>query len=247
MSVFLTCPDFGWRLPAFACDGNWGGSAADFRRVMDLEPHNSLPYLFYPPFLAICGQLEEARRLARYALSLDPLSAVVHFRLGLSELYAGHLPAAIASFEAGIQQHAQFPLNYFHQAIALAFVGDRDAAIRRADEADALAGSNPMVLASRGFVLAQCGLRDGAEAIARQLEMLCAGRLISPLLPAIVFSGLNDLDRAASMLRLALDRKSFFLLPYLSSPLLASLHRWDGLADVLNLVNCPVPLPPITA
>jgi TolB-like protein len=63
------------------CQGDWAGAAADYRRAIDLEPHSVAAYLYYVPYLAICGDLEEAQRMTRFAMSLDPLSPIVHHRL----------------------------------------------------------------------------------------------------------------------------------------------------------------------
>src|SRR5262249_11928323 len=157
------------------------------------EPHNVTPFHFYPVLPAMRGDLVEAHRLIAYALRLDPLSPVLHSRVGITAMIAGSIRQAITAFDDAIAQHPHFSINHVHQAMALAYVGEYDAALRRLDEAERLAASHPMIVATRGYVLGHSGQREAALTIARHLDALCSQHLVSPWLLAFIYCGMNDL------------------------------------------------------
>jgi len=230
----------------FCFQADWPGALDELSRAVEREPHNVLPYAFYTLALTMAGRHDDAFEATRQALRLDPLSPVLHSRFGVADLHCGRPREAIESFQDAIEQNPEFVFNYYHQAMALASVGQTDAALVRIGEAEVRSPSNPIILATKGYVLARAGSDAAAAEIASRLESLSAKGLISPILLAFVYCGGSDLARAAEMVRLALRRKSYSLLPYLANSMMEPLRQWEGFPALLSAARLPVTLVPET-
>jgi TolB-like protein/Flp pilus assembly protein TadD len=217
--------------------GNWAGALDLFRQAVEAEPHNVSPYAFYALALVLAGRLEDAYEATRKGLRLDPLSPILYARFGILPLYCGQPLEAVDAFDDAIERYPEFAPNYYHQAMALASVGQTTRALQRIGEAETRSVSNPVIVATKGYVLARHGSAAGAMEIAGQLKSLVDQDLVSPLLPAFVYCGNNDVDRAVDAVRAAVGRKNYCMLPYLASSMMAPLRRWDGLSTLLGSVR----------
>jgi tetratricopeptide (TPR) repeat protein len=77
-------------------DYDWAGANASFQRAVELEPGNPEGVGLAAGSAAELGRFDEAVKLARRAVDLDPLNADSWDSLGNIEFYAGQLDQAAA-------------------------------------------------------------------------------------------------------------------------------------------------------
>jgi serine/threonine protein kinase/Flp pilus assembly protein TadD len=85
----------GWVCVGFTYE--WDKAGASFRRAFALEPSSSRALSSLANYQGIMGYLDEAVRLAREAVVLDPLSPTMHRICGRIESWAGFWDDAIAT------------------------------------------------------------------------------------------------------------------------------------------------------
>lgn len=116
---------------------------------------------------ALChqtGRQEEAVRLMRQALAIDPSQASVHSNLGHALVASGALDDAIASFERAGAISPGDPGAPFHRGLALLARGRAAEALESFDRTLVLKPGDPAVLCNRGNALQ--ALKRHAEALA---------------------------------------------------------------------------------
>jgi TolB-like protein len=84
-------------------DFDWAGADASFQRAIALEPGNSENVVLAAESVAMLGRFDEALRLNRQAVDLDPLNAASWDGLGETEYYIGQLEVAAADFKKALE------------------------------------------------------------------------------------------------------------------------------------------------
>ncbi len=93
---------------------------AEWRRIRDLMPHDSISHFFLGRLLSRQGQLAEAEASLRTAVELKPSDTEGWFQLG-SVLYAEKkFPEALASFNRALAQRPRDPETIYRQGKVLA-------------------------------------------------------------------------------------------------------------------------------
>ena len=123
--------------------------------------------------------------IAQYqkTLEIDPDFWVAHHYLGLAYAKKGMYEEAISELRNSLHSPGSGPL--------------KEGAVE----------NDPEVAASLGFAYASAGRRAEAEAILSRLKALSQRRYVSGLYMAIVYTGLNDKDRAVEYLNKAYDNR----------------------------------------
>ena len=63
-------------------DWNFTGAEKEFRKTLELNPNYSTGHQWYGEFLSLEGRHPEAIRQIEIAVTLDPLSAIIHHQAG---------------------------------------------------------------------------------------------------------------------------------------------------------------------
>ena len=88
---------------------DWAGAEAEFQKVLKLEPGNA-DVLRTIGFLYRCiGRFDEAIRLSKQSITLDPVQAITYFNFGQLLYHANHLEEAIVSYKKVLELNPQFP------------------------------------------------------------------------------------------------------------------------------------------
>jgi TolB-like protein/Flp pilus assembly protein TadD len=218
-------------------EGGFSDSLRLLQTAVEAEPSNLWCCSLYIAALMAAGTREDALRMTRHALQLDPLSPVFRFRLAVLEDYCGFPSEAIDLFQDAIEADPDFSLNYYHQAMALTATGQHQGALSRLELAIEKFGGSPMMLAVKGHVLAKLGQDAAAEAILARLACLSSDGLVSPLLAAFVHTGRNDMEAAAKAVRESVAQGGYCLVPYLVISMMAPLRAWHGWQELSDLVH----------
>ena len=88
---------------------DWVGAEAEFQKALNLEPGNA-DVLRIIGILSRCiGRFDEAIRLTKQSIALDPVKGIAYFNFGQLLYYANHLEEAIVSYKKVLELNPQFP------------------------------------------------------------------------------------------------------------------------------------------
>jgi len=186
--------------------GQLGGAAAEFRKVLELEPNyvqaTKRAYFGLGSVLVKKGQLNEAIKLFETVLKLDPVSGPAHNGIASALHRGGRLAEAVAEYERAVELRPESAGILSNLAWMLATCGDPSLrngprALAVAERADRLSGNaNPRVLRSLAAAYAEVeqfgqaaktarralelSLQDGessfTKALRREISLFDAGR-----------------------------------------------------------------------
>jgi TolB-like protein/Flp pilus assembly protein TadD len=146
---------------------NWAAADREFRRALELNPHYITAHQWYAIFLAEQGRDADAVRHAEEAVSIDPLSGLMHQTLGLVQYYGRRHDRAAAAERRALELTPDAPLARGFLARALLAQNAPREAIEVC-ERDASTG-NIEILTTLGVAYLHAGARERAEAVRTQL------------------------------------------------------------------------------
>ncbi len=221
-------------------DWDWSGAEQDFRRAIELDPSDSWARQTYAMLLSLTGRLDEALVELTRAYQRDPLSPYVVVMLGDLHYWRGEIAEARARWDEALE----FNAGYLVLHNSMVPVSCRDGApgemIAILERASAGAPDDPVVTADLGYCYAVAGRHDEARALLRRLEELGDRTYVSPMSPAMVHAGLDDVDAAFEALEQAYRDRAFFL-PYvgLDAPY-ETLRSDPRFAELLGRLDLPL-------
>lgn len=200
-----------------AFDWDWLGAEADFKRALDLNPRYPTAHQWYASYLVQMGKFDQAKQEIEQAQQLDPLSPIISSNAGLYSYFEHRYDDAIAQYKKTLEIDPGFWVAHHYLGLAYAKKGMHDQAIAELRNSLHSPGTGPLkegaveedpeVAASLGFAYASAGHRAEAEAILERLKALSQSRYVSGLYLAIVYTGLNEKDRAVDYLNKAYESR----------------------------------------
>jgi eukaryotic-like serine/threonine-protein kinase len=194
----------------------WDDAAREFRRALQLNPRHTTALQWSGEQEAKLGRPEEAERMLRSAVALDPLSAVAHVNLGLVLWLGGNVPAALAQFEHTAQLDPGFTIAHVFLMRARLAAGDVEGAVQSAREWATLSGE-----ATPDEMAAYVRATAAGEADSVTHALLDRWEQVPNRLPDVVLSAAltGQTDRALGALERAFQQRS----PHMSA---ARAGRW---------------------
>lgn len=200
-----------------AFDWDWRGAEADFKRALELDARYPTAHQWYASYLVQMGKFDQAKQEIEQAQQLDPLSPIINSNAGLYSYFEHRYDDAIAQYKKTLELDPGFWVAHHYLGLAYAKKGMPDQAIGELRNSLHSPGTGPLregaveedpeVAASLGFAYASAGHRAEAEAILERLKALSQRRYVSGLYLAIVYTGLNDRDRAVEYLNKAYESR----------------------------------------
>lgn len=200
-----------------AFDWDWYGAEADFQKALELNPRYPTAHQWYASFLVQMGHFDRARQEIEYAQQLDPLSPIISSNAGFYSYFQHRYDEAIQQYQKTLEIDPQFWVAHHYLGLAYAKKGMHREAI---EELRLLLGSpgsgplregsveeDPEVAASLGYVYANAGQAEPAQAILERLKKLAQQRYVSPLYMAIIATGLKNNDTAIEYLSSAFNNR----------------------------------------
>ena len=186
-------------------DLDWDAADRAFSRSLALAPSYSCAHEDRAMFLAFMGRRAESLAEVEKSKQVDPTATwvelAVYFQLRDWERVV----------EAGVREAASDPNEWtVHANLGAGYegTGKLPEAIAEYQKAIDLSDGNVDAIASLGHAYALVGNRVGAEKILRELEQKVMKAQASPYLPATIYAGLGNKDRAFELLEEAYRDKS---------------------------------------
>jgi TolB-like protein/Tfp pilus assembly protein PilF len=228
-------------LAAIISDHYWQWADADqhYRRAIELAPNDALNLRSYAFYLAYTGRPLEALPLAEQARRLDPVSPNARMILGTVLYLARRFDDAVHEFEETLDLDQDAALARALLGVTYISKGMPDRAVAEAQTARA-STTRPDVVAFQGYILARAGRTREAQATIEDLHRLAMPRSPSPFLVALVYTGLEDNDRAFEWLTKAADARAWEMPALKASPIFDELRSDSRFQAVLNRVGLPL-------
>ena len=198
-----------------AYDWDWLGAEADLKRGLELNPKYPTAHQWYASYLVQMGKFDLAKKEIEQAQQLDPLSPIISSNAGLYSYFEHRYDDAIAQYQKTLEIDPSFWVAHHYLGLAYAKKGMNEEAINELRNSLYSPGTGPLkegsvendpeVAASLGFAYGLAGRPKEAEAILTRLQALSRRRYVSGLYLAIVYTGLNDKDRAIEYLNKAYE------------------------------------------
>jgi serine/threonine-protein kinase len=220
----------------FWFEWDWATAEREWKRANELDP--SYP-VYYPPYLAAMGRLEEAVKTQEALQQRTPLDLNMNLDLALILCQAGRYDQSIEQTRKALELDPDFWWSY--QALGLAYEGKKQypEAIDALKKAARLADTNPSSLGYLGYVYAAAGKKAEAQEVLEELNELAKQRYVSPYYMACVYAGLNDKDQAFAWLERAYQERSFFMALLKTEAVLDNLRPDPRFKDLLKRMNLP--------
>jgi adenylate cyclase len=183
---------------------DFNGSEKELDRAVALNPNLALAYDQYGWTFVCLGRFDEAVANEKKAIQLDPLNTLPNTDLAWFFYLARRYDEATAQIRTTLELD---PNNAFaHLVLGWCLIGQGKIAEARAEFQKAITLDDlPWYRGSLGYTCAVVGDRAQAEQTLRELEELSKHRYVSPAIPATVYLGLGERDKAFNWLEKAFE------------------------------------------
>ncbi len=218
---------------------DWSGADSGFRRTLALNHNHAEAIEQYALLLAALGRVDEAIRLGRRALELNPLSLITNLNVGYTCWVVGRYDLLREQGEKLLEFSPNFHGGYWLIAVEQWRTGKYEQAISTYQTAVSLS-AGPLALAYLGYLYGLVGKQDEAQKVFKQLEELSVLRHLLPFELALVNVGLGELDRAFELLEKAYEQRAGILVwfKYISA-MMPGFKDDPRLADLLRRIGLP--------
>ena len=218
----------------FFMEWDWDGAEKEFKRALELNPHEPLSLLLYPDVLLIKGRSEEAVAVSKTAFDLDPLSARTGKALAHTYYFAGKYDQALEQSRKVLEL---FP-NYHLISLGPVYEqkGMYDEAIEGYLQTEKRSGLPEASVTSLRNAYAKSGWQGYWS---QRLALIKTEKQsVSPVFVASLYARLGDKDKAIEYLQRAYDLRDMLLMFIKVDPVWTSLHsdpRFTALLQRLRL------------
>ena len=171
-------------------------------------------------------------------MQIDPLSLNVLTNIGWALYIAGRNDEALIQVRQVIDRDPTFARAYLNLGEILLEQGKAEEAIRAYKNIKELS-QDPLADMALGHAYAVAGQRAEAEKIVADLEERVRRKEVSSFLPAVVYAGLNDKDKAFYWLERAYQERSNWLTLIKVGRRLKSLRGDPRFEDLIKRVGFP--------
>jgi serine/threonine-protein kinase len=219
-------------------DLDWVGAEKEFKRALELKSSYVMAHEWYAEYLAALGRHDEALVAIKRAQQLDPLSVPVNRAVGWVVYFSRNYDQAIEELRKTLGMDPNFlgaRLVLWWALVAKGAHEEAIADIRKEVERPGLRTMKKLML---GYACAVAGRLEEAGGILWELEAKLAGENRLALLSALLFTAMDDKDRAFEQLERAYQIREpglvFLRVAPWADPLRSD-RRYAGLVERLGL------------
>jgi TolB-like protein/tetratricopeptide (TPR) repeat protein len=217
---------------------DWTGAEQEWHQAISLDPDYATAHQWYAVhYLTPTGRLEEARREARRAQQLDPLSPVFNAFVGATLLFSRRPDEAIEECRKTIDLYPEFGVGHWYLGRAYLQKGRRPEAVAELSEAVRLSGGSPLMLGTLASAHAAAGEARQARQIVDELVRLRRDHYASAVSLAVAHAALGDREEALRWLDEAAAERAFHLVYLTVWPELDGLRAEPRFAAMVRRVG----------
>ena len=214
-------------------DYDWAGADASYQRAVALEPGNPEGVRMAASLATNFGRFDEALRLARRAIDLDPLNAISWDVLGDTEFYMGQLNQAAADYKKALELHPDASADPTMLSLTDLMRG------RAQDALPEVEGVHYAPIRAFLYALTYYELGRKNESDAALNELITKYYASNAFEIANVYAFRNQTDKAFEWLDRAYAQRDPSMSQTKVNPLLKKLHHDPRFAALLKKLNLP--------
>ena len=223
----------------FYYEWDWAAAEQEFRTAIALDSNYALGYDWYAYYLTAMKRYDEAMVMLKKAASLDPLSAAITTDMGFSAYYGGHYETATRELQTAVQMNAKFALAQIWLGRTYEIQKDYSNAIGQYRKTLNVLPNWPVALSAIGHVYGEMGEKKSAQGILDTLSALSSSQFVTSYGVALVYTGMQEKNKAFEWLEKAYAEKSNWLVWLKSDPRWNSLKSDQRFKDLANRVLLP--------
>jgi tetratricopeptide (TPR) repeat protein len=194
---------------------NFKEAETEYRRALELDPHNAFATVEYADLLRETGRVREAEEVIRKARALMPAMNVLAVKDAEIQLDQNRPDAALATATAALRFQKDSPKPHVALGMAWEAKGDYERALAHYRDALAIDGLDRRALPAYGYLLGVMGRTGEARSVARKLEDINSRIRNCAFQIAVVYAGLRDYERSIYWLERAFQTRQMHL-PFLT-------------------------------
>jgi serine/threonine protein kinase/tetratricopeptide (TPR) repeat protein len=214
-------------------DWNWAEAEREYRRAMELEPHNAYILRLASEVPQSLGRLDETRRLLERSIALDPLDERSYRAIGDLEFYAGRLTEAEAAYRKALDIFPTKPFIHRDLGMVLLAEGNTSLALTFIQlESDGASREQGLAM-----LYSAIGRKTDSDAALAELENNYA--TVSAFAIAEIYAYRGQIDQAFDWLERAYRQRDAGLLSLKGDPLLKNIERDPRYKALLRKMKLP--------
>lgn len=221
-------------------DWDWEGAERNFRRAVELNPNYATGRHQYAMFLAFSNRLDEAREQIARARELDPLSPIISTAVGRILHFSRDYDGAIAQFRRTLELDPVFVQAIFDLLVAYGVTGRRAEALEAIEQIALLAPEPGRIAFIRARFLALDGDLEASRVQLAKIEATYRDPPVSPVLFAILYMGLGEIERAMDLLFEGAQKKDALLVYLQCEPTYDPIREHPRYGELIRRVGFPV-------
>jgi eukaryotic-like serine/threonine-protein kinase len=213
-------------------------SLSEYQRAIELNPGDANAHHWYALALAETGQSDQSTAEIKLAQELDPRSLIINSNVAWCFYLAGKYDEAIAQAQKTILMDSSFAVAHGYLGQAYLEKGRYDEAFGELKKAIELSGGETSYEAELANAYAVAGKKEEAKRLLEQVQQRAAQHYVSPYSLALIYTGLDEQDRALSELERAYDQRELRLLNLKMHPRFGGLRsnpRFKALIERIGL------------
>jgi serine/threonine protein kinase/Tfp pilus assembly protein PilF len=212
----------------------------EFLRSIELNPNYPTAHHWYSRYLRGVGRTDEAIREINRAEELDPLSLVIINNVAENYVDRGDLNSAVKQIDRMFDLDPNFWAAHQTLSIVMVKQGRYAEALAEAQKSIQYSNRSNASLALLGHVYGKLGRRSEAEGVIKELEKRYGDKQADSRDLVIVYTGLDDKNKAFGWLEKAFAEHSVFMAFLKLEPLMEPLQsdpRWSDLERRVGLAQ----------
>ena len=208
-----------------------------FRKAMALDRDYAVPHELLAYVQRARGRHEDAIGEAKRANELDPLNLLMLGDIAVCYRFAGQREQALEINKRLLEMDPNFADTRFENGLLLAEVGDHEAAVREITKGLALSGNSSKIKSGLGIVHARAGDHAKAKKVIDELLAESKEKYVSPMDIALIYSAMNDRDKAFDWLEKAYQERTPWMFELNVTPEFASIKDDARFGDLLKRIG----------
>jgi serine/threonine protein kinase/Flp pilus assembly protein TadD len=222
-----------------AYDWDWSSSEREFKRAIELNPHDGLAHMRYATYLEARGRMDDAIAEGNRAREIEPLSLIISAGVGNMFYYARQYDRAIGELGKSLELDPNFAQTHLFLGWAYEQQERYEDALAELHKGLTLSGGDSEMASALGHAYAASGRRGEAQKALADLKERSKQHYVAPFDVAVIYVGLGATSPTFEWLDKAYEDHSHWLTWIKVDPRFDSIRDDPRYHDLLRRMRLP--------